>query len=133
MNKLDHEQIMKNELHIKNTNTILYCEKWQQTMEFYRDKLKLPINHESDWFVEFKLTDTAHVSIADERKATIKSGKGAGITLTMQVEDITETWHYLRNSGIHVESIKDHKWGARVFYFRDPEGHRIEVWSPEQE
>ncbi|MDR4506380.1 MAG: VOC family protein [Candidatus Scalindua sp.] len=115
-------------LHIRNTNTILYCENWQRTMEFYRDKLKLPISYESDWFVEFKLTDTAHVSIANESRATIKSGKGAGITLTFQVEDINKTWQYMHDNGIFPDPIRD-KWGSSVFYFRDPEGHRIEVWS----
>jgi uncharacterized glyoxalase superfamily protein PhnB len=97
-------------------------------MEFYRDKLKLTTNYESDWFVEFKLTDTSHVSIANESRATIKSGKGAGITLTFEVEDINQTWQYMENSGISPDPIKD-KWGSSVFYFRDPEGHRIEVWS----
>ncbi|KAA3608883.1 MAG: VOC family protein [Candidatus Scalindua sp. AMX11] len=119
---------MERPLHIKNSNTILYCENWQQTMEFYRDKLKLSINYESNWFVEFKLTDTAHVSIANESRATIKSGKGAGITLTFEVEDINQTWQYMKNNGISLDPIKD-KWGSSVFYFRDPEGHRIEVWS----
>ncbi len=119
---------MGSTLHIKNTNTILYCEKWQQTMEFYRDKLKRTITYESDWFVEFKLTETAHVSIANESRSTIKSGKGAGITLTIEVEDINKAWHYMHANGISPDKIKD-KWGSSVFYFSDPEGHRIEVWS----
>ncbi len=120
---------MEQNLHIKNTNTILYCEKWHQTVDFYQKQLKLPINFKTDWFVEFKLTDTAHVSIVDESKATIKSSKGAGITLTLQVDDINETWKNLHNSGLSLGPIKNHKWGALVFYFLDPEGHRIEVWS----
>ncbi|MHC4183995.1 MAG: VOC family protein [Planctomycetota bacterium] len=116
----------------KNTNTILYCKKWQETVDFYRYCLKLPINFASDWFVEFKLTDTAHLSIADECRATIKSSGGAGITLTLQVESITKAWEYLHNNGLTLEPVREHSWGAHVFYFLDPEGHRIEVWSPKQ-
>jgi len=113
----------------KNTNTILYCKKWQETVDFYRYLLKLPINFASDWFVEFKLTETAHLSVADERRATIKSCGGAGITLTLQVESINEVWEYLHNNGLPLEPVQEHSWGAHVFYFLDPEGHRIEVWS----
>ncbi len=113
----------------KNANTILYCKKWQETVDFYRYRLKLPINFASDWFVEFKLTETAHLSIADERRATIKSCGGAGITLTLQVESINEAWEYLHNNGLPLEPVQEHSWGAHVFYFLDPEGHRIEVWS----
>jgi catechol 2,3-dioxygenase-like lactoylglutathione lyase family enzyme len=113
----------------KNTNTILYCKKWQETVDFYRYRLKLPINFASDWFVEFKLTETAHLSVADERRATIKSCGGAGITLTLQVESINEVWEYLHNNGLPLEPVQKHSWGAHVFYFLDPEGHRIEVWS----
>ncbi|HJO48980.1 MAG TPA: VOC family protein [Candidatus Scalindua sp.] len=114
----------------KNTNTILYCKKWQETVDFYKDCLGLPITHNSDWFIEFKLTETAHISIADESRASIKSCGGAGVTLALQVESAAETWQYLRSSGLAIEPVREHPWGAHVFYFSDPEGHRIEVWSP---
>ena len=113
----------------KKANTILYCKKWQETVDFYRNRLRLPVNFASDWFVEFKLTETAHLSIADECRATIKSSGGAGITITLQVESITEAWQYLKNNGLTLEPIREHPWGAHVFYFLDPEGHRLEVWS----
>ena len=47
-------------------NTILYCQAWAATVAFYRDHLGLPMTHTSDWFVEFALTTTARLSIADE-------------------------------------------------------------------
>ncbi|MCP4268982.1 MAG: VOC family protein [Candidatus Brocadiaceae bacterium] len=115
-----------------NANTILYCKKWQETVDFYKNKLGLSITHDSDWFIEFKLTETAHISVADERRASIKSGGGAGITLALQVESATRAWEYLRGNGLEIDPVKDHPWGARVFYFFDPEGHRIEVWEPKQ-
>ncbi len=77
---------MTNTFSPKNANTILYCRKWQETVDFYKDCLGLPITHNEGWFIEFKLTETAHISIADESQASIKSCGGAGVTLTLQVE-----------------------------------------------
>ncbi len=115
---------------LKTANTILYCKKWHETVDFYKNRLKLQITHDSDWFIEFKLTETAHISIADERRASIKSSGGAGITLALQVEDIERTRQFLCDSGLEIDPVREHPWGAQVFYFFDPEGHRIEVWSP---
>ena len=123
-------EVMTNIFPLKTANTILYCKKWQETVDFYKHHLKLPITHDSDWFIEFKLTDTAHISVADERRASIKSSGGAGITLALQVEDIGEAWQFLCDSGLKIDPVREHPWGAHVFYFFDPEGHRIEVWSP---
>ena len=120
---------MKNPLAFKSANTILYCQRWQETVAFYQNDLQLPVTFASDWFVEFQLGGTAHLSVADERRASIKSSQGAGITLTFQVESADETWTYLQSQGLQVEPLKNHAWGARVFYFYDPEGHRLEIWS----
>ena len=120
---------MKNPLAFKSANTILYCQRWQETVAFYQNDLQLPVTFASDWFVEFQLGGTAHLSVADERRASIKSSQGAGITLTFQVESADETWTYLQGQGLQVEPLKNHAWGARVFYFYDPEGHRLEIWS----
>lgn len=121
---------MTNVFSPKNANTILYCKKWQETVDFYQQRLGLPINFASDWFIEFKLTDSAHISIADERRASIKSSGGVGITLALEVADAADAWQYLRNCGLDIDPVREHPWGAHVFYFHDPEGHRIEVWSP---
>ena len=110
-------------------NTILYCQAWAETVAFYRDQLGLPITFESDWFVEFALTSTARLSIADERRATIKSSHGAGITLTFQVDDADALWAECHDAGLQPTQCRTHAWGARTFYLRDPEGTRLEIWS----
>ena len=51
------------------------------------------------------------------------------ILVDLCVENIDETWQYLQSNGGTPGPIKEHVWGAPVFYFFDPEGHRIEVWS----
>jgi len=110
-------------------NTILYCSAWSETVAFYRDSLGLPINFASDWFIEFVLTESARLSIADERRATIKSNHGAGITLTFQVADADALWAEFNTAGLQPTKCRTHAWGARTFYLRDPEGNRLEIWS----
>ena len=122
-------QSMDNSLPLLNANTIVYCRHWQPTVEFYRDRLQLPVLFSTDWFVEFRLTATARLSVADERRARIKSAGGQGLTLTWQVQAIEPAWQWFQEQGVGPGPIKRHPWGARVFYLYDPEGHRIEVWS----
>ncbi len=121
---------MKSSLAFKTVNTILYCQQWPETVAFYQHQLQLPITFASDWFVEFELGVTARLSVADERRAKIKSSRGAGLTLALQVGNADEAWLDLAARGLDLEPVKDHTWGARVFYFYDPEGHRLEIWSP---
>jgi catechol 2,3-dioxygenase-like lactoylglutathione lyase family enzyme len=111
-------------------NTILYCREWAATVAFYRDQLGFPITYVIGWFVEFAPTPTTRLSIADERRTTIKSAHGQGITLTFQVTDADAVWGELYATGLQPTPCQDHAWGARVFYLYDPEGHRIEIWSP---
>ena len=114
----------------QTTNTILYCQRWAETVAFYRQVLALPIMVETHWFVEFILTDMARLSIADERRATVKSSGGAGITLTFQVDDIVAAWQRVADGGGAPGPVRRHAWGAQVFYLHDPESHRLEFWSP---
>jgi catechol 2,3-dioxygenase-like lactoylglutathione lyase family enzyme len=117
-------------LHPTTANTILYCREWEATVAFYRDRLGLPVTYAGEWFVEFALTATARLSVADERRASVKSAGGAGITLTFQVADAAAVRTAFESAGLTPGPLKRHAWGATVFYLHDPEGHRLEVWSP---
>lgn len=115
--------------HLLTANTILYCRHWKQTVRFYRDCLRLPVLFEADWFVEFSLTSTARLSLADEKRASVKSARGKGITLTMEVDDIQAVRAVLQQAGLRPTDIETHVWQALVFYAFDPEGHRLEIWQ----
>lgn len=114
------------------TNVILYCRKWDQTVCFYKDLLQLPVIFSTDWFVEFRLNPASRVSIADEKRSSIKSCGGKGITLALEVEDIMAVQEYMEKIGLKPTKVSLHPWNARVFYLFDPEGHRIEIWQPIQ-
>ncbi|MBR9980285.1 MAG: VOC family protein [Desulfatitalea sp.] len=115
-------------LDVRRTNTILYCRHWLQAVGFYRDVLGLTVHHATDWLVEFKVTDSGFVSIADASRTTIACAAGNGITLSWQVDDVVALHGKMAAVGVPVGPIQS-KWGARVFYFHDPEGHRLEAWS----
>jgi catechol 2,3-dioxygenase-like lactoylglutathione lyase family enzyme len=114
---------------IQRSNTILYCRKWAETLDFYRDVLQFPIHFQNDWFVEFEIGNHMFLSIADTTRSTIQSVEGQGLTLAWQVTNITTIHNELNQQGIDVGDLKT-KWDATVFYFHDPEGHRIELWEP---
>jgi catechol 2,3-dioxygenase-like lactoylglutathione lyase family enzyme len=115
-------------LTLERTNTVLYCERWTETVEFYRSVLGLSVAFQNDWFVEFELTTSSFVSIADSSRATVDAVQGQGITLTWQVPNLGETRRLLEANGADTTPIQ-RRWGANVFYCHDPEGHRIEFWS----
>lgn len=116
-------------MNIKTCNTILYCQNWKETVVFYRDVLQLKVLFSNEWFVELAISDTARLSVADERRASIKSSHGKGITLAFEVEDIEKSFHYLEKMGTKSSPVRDHPWGAKVFYLYDPEGNRLEFWE----
>lgn len=115
-------------LQLRRTNTILYCQNWEATADFYRNTLGLPVSFANDWFVEFALHAEAHLSIADAARASIAAVEGQGITLAWQVEDLASVRGELEAAGVAVSPIK-RRWGAWVCYCHDPEGHRIELWE----
>lgn len=111
------------------SNTIFYCVRWRETVEFYRKVLALPVNTEKDWFVEFRLTECSFVSVADARRASIDSSGGRGVTLTLQVDDIRAMHTRLLDAGVEVQPVSKPVWGALRFFCRDPEGYRLEFWQ----
>jgi predicted enzyme related to lactoylglutathione lyase len=115
-------------MNIKTSNIILYCNKWNETVAFYRDTLRFPIHFSNEWFVEFSLTDNVRLSIANEEKSSIKSCQGNGITISLEVEDIETMYSLMEESGLNPTAVKE-IWKSRLFYIYDPEGNRIEFWS----
>ncbi|MFT7474260.1 MAG: hypothetical protein ACI81L_001185 [Verrucomicrobiales bacterium] len=67
---------------IERTNTILYCDKWEESASFFRDILKFDVAFSNDWFIEFEVGDGSFLSIANSLRATVPSSAGDGITLS---------------------------------------------------
>lgn len=117
---------------IRSVNTIVYCRKWKETVAFYKMRLRFQTTVVLDWFVEFKINETARLSIADAARTTMESCEGKGITITMEVEDIEVIHARLKEAGLNPPDIDDHAWGAKVINIFDPEGNRLEFWSQKE-
>jgi catechol-2,3-dioxygenase len=113
------------------TNTILYCQRWTETVQFYKNVINLPVSFENDWFIEFQLTETSYLSIANSARASINDVQGQGVTLTWQVTDLAQVKARLDRQAVTTTPIKE-KWSAQVFYCHDPEGHRLEFWAEDK-
>lgn len=113
---------------IERTNTIVYCKHWAENVSFYRTQIGLAVNFENDWFVEFCLGRTSFLSVADSSRSTIDDVAGQGIALTWRVDDLDTVRDTLHARGVTLTPVST-RWGARVFYCHDPEGHRIEFWA----
>lgn len=117
-------------MQVRTANTILYCTNWKETVCFYREILALDILFSNDWFVEFKLNNNARLSIADEQRASIKSNKGKGITISLRIDSLQELFHYMKDNNYKPSPVKK-IWGSKQFFVFDPEANRIEFWSEE--
>lgn len=118
-------------MNVRRSNTILYCSEWANTVAFYRDVMLLEPTHEVDWFVEFALHDTAHLSVADAARTSIDPSSGAGITLSWQVDDLAAECARLAAHDVET-SDPMRQWGGRSVFLHDPERNRIELWEAER-
>ena len=98
-------------------------------MAFYEAGIGLRISFRNDWFVEFELTRTARLSIADVSRSSMGSAGGRGVTLTLRVADIREARDELIARGIAPGEVQAHPWHAELFHVFDPEGNRVEFWA----
>ena len=115
-------------LTVRASNTIIYCDKWDEVVTFYRDRLGLRATMERDWFIEFELNTGAYLSVADARRATVDAGNGSGLTLSWCVDDLDAALAQLTANGVEASAIVT-RWGSRCCYVSDPAGNRIEFWA----
>lgn len=83
-----------------------------------------------DWFVEFQLNRGATLSVADQKRATVKSAGGGGVTVSFLVDDAETIRSRLDTDDVAPKPGPMRTiWGSQAFYIHDPEGNRLEFWS----
>lgn len=117
---------------ILSSNTVLYVARFVECVAFYRDRLGFTVSFANAWFVEMQVCGTSKLSVADQRRTSIRSAAGHGLTLTFEVADLAYVHAELARAGAAPGAMRAHGFGAQVFYLRDPEGNRIEFWSRKQ-
>ena len=115
---------------VKSLHTVLLCEKWEDCVSFYRDVLEFPVVYERERFVEFRVTPHACIGILKPLHPDAPRPSHDRVILSICVEDIEEAHAELKARISDLPPPRKHPWGPRVFESRDPEGWRIEFWSP---
>jgi len=117
-------------LPVRSLNTVLMCERWEDCVSFYKDVLGFPVVHERERFVEFQVAPGARIGILRPLHPDAPRPSHDRVILSICVEDLEEAREELKGRCPDLPPIRKHPWGPRVFEFRDPEGWRIEFWSP---
>jgi lactoylglutathione lyase len=115
---------------------ILFAEDFDGLIEFYSKKVGLPLRLRADGYAEFAVEGAkfavlsrarAAELIGDAQGARPASGSDA-CSVTVLVEDVDRVYRELSGRGVpFIGTPTDRPWGQRSVYFRDPEGHVIEI------
>ena len=113
---------------IKRVDTIiLLVRDIENSVDFYKNKIGMPLKFKSPGWAEFVLGD---VHLALHRKGNNLSGHEAamaavGVSVNFEVEDIEQMFVRLATNGVDpVAEIKDYEFG-RYFFVTDPDGYVI--------
>lgn len=124
-------------MNLKMKYMILYVEKYDECLRFYKELLRLPIKGEHGTYIEF---DTGETILAMNSREAVRELTGlsipngisesANFELGFIVEDVNETISRLREQGVKVlvEPITK-PWGQTIAYVSDPDGNYIEICS----
>ncbi|MDM5189018.1 VOC family protein [Bacillus sp. DX4.1] len=122
---------------LKMKYIILYVERYEECLQFYKDILQLTIKGEHGTYIEF---DTGSTVLAINSRESVQEltglsiPKGALESSTFEigfvVENVEETIAVLKEQGVTVlvEPITK-PWGQTIAYISDPDGNYIEICS----
>lgn len=116
---------------VTSFHTVLRCRKWSECVAFYRDVLGLSIVDRKERFVEFRVTSASRIGLINTgaQRGEVEGAKD-GIILSFCLEDLEATHEELASRWPGTSEIRTHPWGDRLFETEDPEGRRIEFWTP---
>jgi catechol 2,3-dioxygenase-like lactoylglutathione lyase family enzyme len=115
---------------------VLFVDDFDGTMDFYAKKVGLPLRLRADGYAEFAVEGAKFALLSRSRVTDLigetqsaKAGPGADkAAVTVLVEDVDRVFQELSGRGVSfLGNPKDRPWGQRSVYFRDPEGHLMEL------
>jgi len=110
----------------------LLVEDFSQSFNFYKNILGLKLNTQEKDFANFRLGET-ELAIFERKSATTMfsrkyMGKGGGVIIGFQVEDIRMSCKSLKSKGVNIfEGPKQTPWNQEVAYFYDPDKNIWEI------
>ena len=115
---------------------VLFAEDFDGLMEFYSKKVGLPVRLRADGYAEFAIEGAKFALLSRSRALELigdtQGGRPAAASdacaVTVLVEDADRVFRELSGRGVSfIGAPKDRPWGQRSVYFRDPEGHLVEI------
>ena len=118
-------KIKKPSLRIKGLHAIaIEVSNFELSLEFYRDIMGLKVDI---------MAPGHYAQIPEVNISLLQTGGNfvsQGFHIEFLVEDVDE-WHsHLLSNSVKLPSTPENQpWGARSFYFQDPDGHTLEITS----
>lgn len=115
---------------------VLFVDDFEGTMDFYAKQVGLPVRLRADGYAEFAVEGAKFALLARSRVGELLGEKSDGKAVpgpdkgavTVLVEDVDRVFRELCGRGVQfLGAPADRAWGQRSVYFRDPEGHLIEI------
>jgi catechol 2,3-dioxygenase-like lactoylglutathione lyase family enzyme len=117
--------------------TCLYVKNLRKTMSFYQDALGLEmISYVKDSHIFFRVGHSVLLCFLEKqvREQDVRPPHFASGVIHLAFEAPEGEYEHLRKEIVDqdIEIIHDHLWekGHRSFYFKDPDGHLLEVVEP---
>jgi len=117
---------------VTSLHTVLFCRKWHESVVFYRDVLGLPVLEEREGFVEFQVNALSRIGLLRKDRSSRPADRPGQALLSLRVPDVQDAHKQLANRLPDLPAVREHPWGAWVFELTDPEGRRLEFWSPRE-
>ena len=115
----------------------IICSDKDKAMEFYHEKLGLPIIRENyrperdDWKIDLSINDTTELElfIMKDRPERVSNPEAYGLRhLSFKVDSVADTVSELEAKGILCEPIRtDDYIGKPMTFFKDPDNLPIEI------
>jgi catechol 2,3-dioxygenase-like lactoylglutathione lyase family enzyme len=112
-------------------HTVLYCRNWDACVSFYRDILELEEVDTRPGFVEVRVAPGSRIGLIRRPGGRDAATCDPAVLLSFRVADVDKIHAILSARWEEVSGVKPHPWGARLFELRDPDGRRLEFWTPQ--
>ena len=118
-------------LPVESFHTILPCRRWDACVSFYRDVLEFEAVDIRPGFIELEVAPGSWLGLLRRAKCDNPESRDDSVILTFRVGDVDKIHNILSARCEEISQVKSHPWGARLFELRDPEGRRLEFWTPQ--
>ena len=125
---------------LKSLFPVIVTDKLQEIRDFYSHHFGFHVVFEADWYVQLHAPrgdNAPPIELAfmlphlESQPSPLHAGfAGAGVILTLDVEDVDAVHAQLTEAGVLQEvviGLRDEPWGQRHFLFRDPAGTLLDI------